>query len=271
VMSAAEPLRTDTESDRVCRMSETGNHTIRLVAGLTEHLLKGVNQAYQTEINDVLLAALGKVLSGYQGKETIVFGLEGHGREEVMGREPDLSRTVGWFTNLYPVRLEIGRDAEAGELLRSVKEQLRNIPGKGMGYGVLRRLHPSRPIDVMFNYLGQLDNATAGGGWLKAAGEGTGPTVAGNNTFGHLLSVNAFITGGELVVSWGYDGLRYEEATIKRIAESYIQELEALIAHCRSAGRGYTPSDFGLGGSVRYNELETFLDAGETDVHDIIF
>jgi len=269
VVAGCAPLRTDKESGQVCRISEKGNHTVRLAAGLTEQLLKEMHSAYQTEINDVLLTALGKVLSGYQGNASVVFGLEGHGREAVMGKEMDISRTVGWFTNIYPVRLAVEREAEPGDLLRSVKEQLRGIPGKGMGYGVLRYLHGSKEVrdslyqehlyDVVFNYLGQLDSATGGNGTMKAAPEGSGRAMGGDNAFGHRLSVNAFVAGGELVVNWSYDGLRYEEATISGIAQAYVRELETLIVHCRDAVRSYTPSDFGLPPTVGYKQLEEFV------------
>ena len=91
--------------------------------------------AYHSEINDILLTVLSKVLCSWQGISSFVIGLEGHGREESIGQGVDLSRTVGWFTSLYPVELSWEEGLGWGALLKSTKEMLRQIPDKGLGYG----------------------------------------------------------------------------------------------------------------------------------------
>ena len=144
---------------------------------------------YHTQINDVLLAAMLGAWQRWTGKHGLLIDLEGHGRESVIpGIE--LSRTVGWFTIVYPVRLNAERNDDIGQRLKTIKEKLRQVPGQGIGYGVLRymnkdaesasQLHQQPGAEVSFNYLGQLDAAlskhglfTSAGRWRKTAGEQT--------------------------------------------------------------------------------------------------
>jgi non-ribosomal peptide synthetase component F len=98
-----------------------------------------VPAAYRTQVNDVLLAALGRVLARWTGRGRVLVDLEGHGREEILDGI-DLSRTVGWFTTLFPVALDVPEDPDWGTTLKSVKEQLRAVPRRGIGYGALRHL-----------------------------------------------------------------------------------------------------------------------------------
>ena len=97
-------------------------------------------------INDILLAALARVLTGWTGDDRVVIGLEGHGREESVSEGIDLSRTVGWFTSMYPVGLECAPGLSDGDLIKGTKEGLRGIPDKGLGYGVLRYLSGDREL-----------------------------------------------------------------------------------------------------------------------------
>src|SRR5262249_3879678 len=102
----------------------------------THALVHDVPRAYRTQISDALLVALAQSLAAWTGSGTVRFDLQGHGREPLFG-EVDLTRTVGWFTSIFPVRIEV-ESWEAGEALKSVKEQLRRIPNRGITYGLLR-------------------------------------------------------------------------------------------------------------------------------------
>ncbi|MDQ7808842.1 amino acid adenylation domain-containing protein [Amycolatopsis sp. A133] len=140
--------------------------TVRLDAGETGALLRDAPAAYRTRIDDLLVSALGRVLAGWTGHDRVVLELEGHGREEIFG-DVDLSRTVGWFTTLYPCPVQIPRDGGWGAVLKSVKESLRAAPDRGLGYGALRYLGETplgapRPV-VAFNYLGRFDLADGEG------------------------------------------------------------------------------------------------------------
>jgi hypothetical protein len=137
----------------------------------TQALLTAVPPVYGTQVNDVLLAALARVLTEWSGGRAALVELEGHGREDLFPGV-DLTRTVGWLTSAYPVLLE-AVDGDAGARLRAVKEQLRAVPHRGIGFGVLRWMSPDAELrarmaalpepQVSFNYLGRMDGAPGGG------------------------------------------------------------------------------------------------------------
>src|SRR5205823_313117 len=112
---------------------------VLLSAEETDALLHEAPAAYRTQINDILLTALLEATAAWSGQRSLLLDLEGHGREALF-EDADLSRTVGWFTSLFPVRLVLGKGSGPGESLKSVKEQLRGIPQRGVGYGLLRHL-----------------------------------------------------------------------------------------------------------------------------------
>ncbi|GAA3937011.1 hypothetical protein GCM10022209_34820 [Chitinophaga oryziterrae] len=253
--------------DKVITMSDVRRQEIKLNAAQTQLLLQEVPRVYRTEINDVLLTALVQAIAEWNGNTSILIGLEGHGREDII-EGTDTSNTVGWFTNLYPVLLRTDAGMERGNLLKSVKEQLRQIPDKGIGYGVLKyinrvtSLQGNDPWDIVFNYLGQSDNLVNESGFIKKAGELPGSAISKQARVREKLSVNSIIQNGELVFEWGYSSKHYEPAAIAALTALYITQLEALIAHCISQTvASFTPSDFGLGAVISNEELDKFLDA----------
>ncbi|HYH82092.1 MAG TPA: amino acid adenylation domain-containing protein, partial [Longimicrobium sp.] len=227
-----------------------------LEAEETRRLLQEVPRAYRTQINDVLLAALARVLGRWTGDERVLVDVEGHGREEILDGV-DLSRTVGWFTTIYPVLLDLrGRAGEDGAL-KAVKEQLRAIPNRGVGHGVLRWLSPSPEVretlaampraEVRFEYMGQFDGSLREEGLFGLAPEsaGTGTDPRGERPY--LLVVNGAVLGGRLEVSWRYGEGVHRRETVEALTREYAAELRELIAHCTSDGAGgRTPSDFPL-------------------------
>ncbi|MCP4663284.1 MAG: amino acid adenylation domain-containing protein, partial [bacterium] len=174
--------------------------TVSLSADETRALLQEVHQAYRTRINDVLLAAVLQAFGNWTGERTLLVDMEGHGREEL--EELDLSRTVGWFTSIFPVLLE--RFDDPGDLLKAVKERLRSIPGGGVGYGLLRYLNEEtagclrelEPARVVFNYLGQLDAALPPTSALRPAAESAGPAVGAQGRRRYLLEINGGVEDG---------------------------------------------------------------------------
>ena len=231
----------------------------RLSAEETKALLQEVPAAYRTQINDVLLTALTLALAG-PGRSVVV-DLEGHGREEIFAGV-DLSRTVGWFTTLFPVRLTAGAQGDLGATLKSVKEHLRALPRRGIGFGLLRHLRGDAQVaaglagggspEVSFNYFGQLDQALPGDAWLTGAVEPVGPTRSPRALRHHTLDVTGAVAGGRLSIDWSYSANLHRAETVEAMAGRFLDSLRALIAHCRdvlSRGiAGYTPSDFSLAG-----------------------
>lgn len=133
----------------------------------------------------------------------IIIGLEGHGREHISDGI-DINRTVGWLTTLYPVFIELPESGKESDLIKSVKEQLRQVPDKGLGYGVLKYINKDGSLqgedcwEIIFNYLGQLDNVVSDGKWFSATGESSGTLVDPENPANAKLTVNGFVQGGEL-------------------------------------------------------------------------
>ena len=125
----------------------------------TRALLSEVGAAYHTQIQEVLLAALVEAIWEWTGERQVVVQMEGHGREELF-EQVDLTRTVGWFTSLYPLRLDLRRVHGVGEVLQAVKEQVRAVPGRGVGYGIWKYLRVTEG-----------EAAEAGGGREAAARE----------------------------------------------------------------------------------------------------
>ncbi len=216
--------------------------TVELDAAETRALLTELPSAYGTQVNDALLAALAATLARPGG--ALWVDLEGHGREEVVPAV-DLSRTVGWFTTLFPVALAVDSTAP-GALLQSVKEQLRAIPDRGFGYGVLRYLRGGEAAALLaalpaprvsFNYLGEFDGSFEGGLFAPAA-EPSGTAQSPRQRRPHALAVSLLVAAGRLRVDWGYSADLFDRGTVERLAAAYAESLRELIAHCRAAGTG---------------------------------
>ncbi len=219
----------------------------------TSALLQEVPSVYRSQINDALLAALVEAFVRWTGSPSLLIDLEGHGREEIVSGI-DLSRTVGWFTTRFPVLLELTESSRSGESLIAVKEQLRAIPQRGIGYGILRYLGdgggaPKRwkslpEPAVSFNYLGQLDQLLPEESIFRVL-PSVGPRRSARDRRRHLIAVEGKVIGGRLRFAWIYSENLHRRATVERLAEGFEQALRALVSNCRSADAGsYTPSDF---------------------------
>ena len=176
----------------------------------TRKLLKEVSRAYRTRINEVLVAGMEMGLSKWMRGERVKIDLEGHGRQEI-GEGVDVTRTVGWFTAIYPVVLEL-REEEIGERLKRVKEEMRRVPGGGIGYGLLkysdqqerRAGEQEEGAEILFNYLGQVDQVMSEEGMFSLAPERSGETRSPRGERAYALEVNAIVAGGRLQVGWDY-------------------------------------------------------------------
>ncbi|WP_279578654.1 non-ribosomal peptide synthetase [Streptomyces sp. Tu 3180] len=252
--------------------------TLSLAREHTEPLLTSVVSAFHAGVNDVLLTGFALAVAEWQerrGRHTrgVLVDLEGHGRTAPGGDAArDLSRTVGWFTGLHPVRLETGHQdwerltatgSGAGRVLKRIKEQLRAVPDNGLGYGLLRYLNPdTRPVlaalappQIGFNYLGRLGG---GGDTAGAADWGPAPESGGLGggcddamPLAHPLEVNALTQDGpggpQLVATWTWAGELLGEEDVAALAEGWFRMLRMLAEHAAApeAG-GWTPSDLPL-------------------------
>ncbi|WP_370272612.1 amino acid adenylation domain-containing protein [Legionella sp. km535] len=198
---------------------------------LTSRLLHESGKAYNTQINDVLLTALGLSLSELTGHWVHHVVLEGHGREEI-NAEIDVSRTLGWFTTLFPVRIEVCQDLVLS--LKRVKDAQRQIPQHGVGYGALFGYEQNPLPEISFNYLGQLDKGSVNDWELcsDSVGEMSDPL----NSDAYLLNLNGWVSEGRLqfnIVS------RLPEAALSVVTDKFIFYLKALVEHTASQSRTY--------------------------------
>ncbi|WP_420029615.1 non-ribosomal peptide synthase/polyketide synthase [Pseudomonas parafulva] len=232
-------------------------HTVqtRLDAQQTRRLLQQAPAAYRTQVNDLLLTALARVICQWTGEQAALIQLEGHGREELFD-DVDLTRTVGWFTSLFPVKLPVSTDL--GDTLRQVKEHLRGIPDKGIGYGVLRYLGDAATREALgalatpritFNYLGQFDGSFADDddALFTPATEKRGREQSPDAPLDNWLVLNGRVYDGCLSLDWTFSAEQFEVQTIEDLADAYGAQLQALIEHCLAPDAGgVTPSDFPL-------------------------
>jgi non-ribosomal peptide synthase protein (TIGR01720 family) len=235
--------------------SEVSANTVRIDFEIeeTDALLHKTAQVFRTRVVEMLLAALGRALWRWYRARFVLLDVESHGRESVFAGV-NVSRTVGWFTTIYPVLLETGgADGDEVDVLKSVKEQLRQVPHHGIGYGALRYVSResatalrARPrAQVLFNYLGQLDRGLPEHTVFRISADSVGPVRSPRAQRSHLLEINSYIAGGRLRVEWKYSEDIHRRVTIERLSESFKNSLRTLLAHIQSPEVfELTPSDF---------------------------
>src|SRR6185369_16586321 len=170
--------------DGQAKVTSADSVFVSLSANETHDLLHEMAAVYRARVDEILLCALALTLGRWTGNQRVLVDLEGHGREE-LGGGFDLSRTVGWFTTVFPVLLDLGTVADELEALKIVKDQLRAIPARGIGYGLLRylsrdesigeRLRTMPQAEVSFNYLGHLDHTFDSSSTFLLVNEPVGP------------------------------------------------------------------------------------------------
>ena len=274
-INAYRPLPKENTRSKFPLVKEEAQYAARLDQNLTSDLLQQVHHAYNTQINDILLSALSRCLCSWTGFDQVVIGFEGHGRVDIANKL-DVSRTLGWFTNMYPVGLAAPAQQKEADLIKSVKEQLRQLPDQGIGFGVLKYLHLDLEVrtrlagvvawDIVFNYLGQFDNALEADGALLGAAENTGYASSPNNQMDTPLTITCSIAAGQLIIVCSYSNLQFKAATIEQLANSFLRELKVLIEHCKNKKETeHTPSDLGFDSAVSYQDLEAFLNEEDED------
>jgi amino acid adenylation domain-containing protein/non-ribosomal peptide synthase protein (TIGR01720 family) len=244
----------------------------RYSLGLAEEesrlLLNDIHRAYNTEINDILLSALGLAVKDCFQVKKVMINLEGHGRERI-SQHIDISRTVGWFTSLFPVWLQV-RENEGddehhylSEHIQHCKEYLRNIPDKGIGYGILRYISPLSEQDresleieptIIFNYMGQFDEDLTAAGFKKSP-YSTGNTRSLESHQPQQININGMVVNGKLTFTFSGDTNRFDRQQIKAFTQCFKENLQKIIKHCREIEEPcYTPADYDAKG-LDFHEL----------------
>ncbi len=209
---------------------------LQLDEALTKALLRAAPAGLGVSTEDLLLSALVRTIAAWTRCDDLLITLEGHGREaDEAGL--DLSRTVGWFTSAYPVRLAGGLLA-ADRTLAQVSSALRRIPGKGVGFGALRYLHPDGQIReslaaarprITFNYLGQFDQTFDGEASFLPASESPGAEHDAKAPLANWLEIIGRTYGGRFSMGWNYSARMFEKETMEHLLQAYRLELEAML------------------------------------------
>ncbi|MFC4590847.1 non-ribosomal peptide synthetase [Sphaerisporangium corydalis] len=225
--------------------------TVALSESETSSLLQDVPRAFHTQINDALLSAVGAAVHAWTGDDTAGISLEGHGREDLFP-DVDTSRTVGWFTSVFPINLHGMSETDPVILLKNVSEQLGEIPRRGVGYGILRYLGDAnarrslahRAPEINFNYLGQFAAGVTGLGRHAGPHEPRGGSIGAAGTRRHLLDILAAVEHGRLSVEISYSTAIHDVTTVERLAGDIARNLRALlgVAADQSEGIGAAPA-----------------------------
>ncbi|WP_153065219.1 non-ribosomal peptide synthetase, partial [Mycobacterium avium] len=263
---AATPPALPAVRPDVDTFASAGHLSTELDTETTAMLLGEVPAAFHAGVQDILLIAFALACAEFCGTRGTPIGIdvEGHGRREELGRDIDLSHTVGWFTTKYPVALTVGALDWAqvvagapglGDILKAAKEQLRSLPDP-LSYGLLRYLNPGVDLDgddppIGFNYLGRQGGATEltadmwrpePDGWTatRAAAAIPMPLM-------HTLELNAVTvdsaSGPRLHANWTWAPSALDDQQIARLSRLWSQALTGICAHVRAGGGGLTPSD----------------------------
>jgi len=303
-MLEGPPLRlVPAQLDPLLDVNRTAGHlTLTLPAAVTEPLLTRVPVAFHGGLNEVLLTGLVLAVTDWQRRQghasnpistgaAVLIDVEGHGREEVFA-DVDLSRTVGWFTSLYPVRLAtdgvdvraaLSGGASLGRALKSIKEQLRAIPEKGLHYGLLRYLNGETAAELAalpvpelgFNYLGRFGSGPQSDAAWPMASE-LEDVASGDPAMplAHPIEINALTLDGadgpRLSATISFASRLLSEEAVRDLAERWFGALEALVRHVQQdadAG-GRTPSDLALV-ELTQSELEE-LESRTRPIEDIL-
>jgi amino acid adenylation domain-containing protein/non-ribosomal peptide synthase protein (TIGR01720 family) len=255
-----------------CLHGDCAVKSVRLSAAMTGQLLTEANEAYNTGIDDLLLAALARTLADWRGQQQTVVMLEGHGREDVAG-QPGVGATVGWFTSIYPVVLTAHAQADTGGHIKAIKEHLRGIPDKGIGYGILRYLSDREHLkgdlltaapDISFNYLGRFE-ASGGPGLFTLSDDKAAANIDPASGQPFPLEIVGMVHGDTLEISAGYSTKHYTGQSIERLLQTFSRELLAIVDFVvRRDERELTPSDIDYDGFDQQG-LDAFIEAFSND------
>ncbi len=237
----------------------------------TQQLLQDIATVYNTQINDILLSALCFAYHKWSDNETLLLDIEGHGRESLFD-DVDISSSIGWFTSLFPVLLDINPSPmgeDIGSIIKSTKETLRNIPANGLEYGVLRYLSSDQQVieklksapkaEIMFNYLGQTDQILGKTQGWNIAKESVGPYFSLKNTRTHLIEILGIVQDGKIKFSFLYSGNIHTNNNIQKFADYFKESLTEIISHCIYLNKyEYSPSDFPLT-KLNQTEINTLI------------
>jgi non-ribosomal peptide synthase protein (TIGR01720 family) len=234
----------------------------------TRALLYELSDSSRLQINEVVLAALAMAYERWTGHGKLLINIEGHGREELF-QDEDVTRTIGWFTAVYPLLLEIRKGATVTDIIRYIKQKVNKVPKSGIGHGLLLHLCDNAEIreklrslprpQISFLYLGQFNRKIDGKSRFEITGESFGPAISQRQLRHHLLDLSCYIADGRFQLRLTYSENVHQYRAIERFAEYLIDFLRSIITCLRADNSlDYRSSDF-PGASVEEQELDDII------------
>lgn len=205
----------------------------------TTDLLKNVHRAYGTQANEILLSILGLAIQEWSGLDNVWINLEGHGREEIISNM-NMKRTVGWFTSFYPVVLTMSSGESLGQYVNTIKDTLRNVPNKGIGYGILKYMSELEKYDrksfrykpeINFNYLGQFGEDSYND-VFSLSDAPIGDCVDSNDETQYALNIICKVIDKKLSITFRYDRNEFKKENIVKLKETFYEKQKEVITHC---------------------------------------
>ncbi|MED2945319.1 amino acid adenylation domain-containing protein [Bacillus swezeyi] len=246
------------------------SRTLRVSLGETEteQLLGEVHKAYNTQINDILLTALLMAVRRLTGENKLKILMEGHGREDIL-QDVDISRTVGWFTSMYPVFIDLEEETELTMAIKIVKETLRKIPNNGIGYGILKYLTKDQKLfkdekpPILFNYLGELDHDLTTE-QFSSSRLSAGQSIGAKSARDASVEIDSVVVDQQFMISTTFNEYEYTDQMISDFNQTYKESLQKVISHCMSKNETEkTSSDYGYD-KISLKDLEELLNEYES-------
>ncbi|WP_299079938.1 condensation domain-containing protein [uncultured Paraglaciecola sp.] len=197
-------------------------------------LLKDLPKTHKIEVRDSLICALICALNEWAESQSIVIDMEGHGREQLF-EDVDISRTVGWFTSVFPVLFELVPSANIAEQLANIQQTIKDIPNKGIGHGIIKeyiadpKIKQQPHAEICFNYLGQTNDVLGGEKTLQIMQQNIGQPRSPNGLRAYLIEVNARIENEILIIDWFYSDNIHLQSSIQRLAQIFDNFLRDII------------------------------------------
>jgi len=242
-------------------MEQTSGVFAQLNEHETEFLLTKANTSYNTEPKDLLITALLKTMKEISSHEDIIIELEHHGREEI-DEDLDITRTVGWFTSLYPFRIRL-KDNHLSDVIKQVKEEIRRIPRNGLGFGLLKyRTNLFRDTDrrdIRFNYLGDFTGSIKDK-TIQFVSDQVNHDSNKHNLFTCLIDINCYVINKKLTITMSYNTMEFLQETMQTFISAFYCHIRSILKHCQHKhGKEFTPSDFETV-TLTQGELDSLFD-----------
>ncbi len=232
----------------------------------TEKIIKDVTKNLNTEVKEILISSLIRAYSRISGKRVIPLTMEGHGREDIFD-DVDISRTIGWFTSLFPIVFDLGESISPSESLKNIKQTLRSIPQNGLSYSILKYLNNNinngdlpHLSEICFNYLGVFSNRKQLNNHIFVASENKGSERNDLNQRPFQIDISCSIVDGELKINWIYNSNKFSDNYMNELSNNFMDELEKIIDSSLTDSQIYIASDFVEGDEdLAENDLDSIL------------